>query len=276
MKRILKRICLLIVLGMLASVGFTLTDDGVIPSVQALAPGVDQSVIYNVHGRVYRRVHILDKATNKPTFAKYNDQGVVQELVSVATGTYENAFILSAPAFESIKASMSSEAKNGRRLISRSEYESMSFVTPSGDAVQIVKLKVSSNSVVIKDSKELSASWVSPIVAEYQISKMAATTSLSSGTESLIISEKGDILGQYDSPIGYLTSYKVLPDGDVPLSEYGDVMLSEDEEALGPMEGVKVSAPFWGGNAVTDQRGRYSMSLILPPALVLLIPGTIG
>lgn len=226
-----------------------------------MVPGVYIPQSYYKHGAVYTRAIVLSQAGN-PYYVEYDSSGNEGREIAEKTGQYERAQIVAGTYYRSQlqRLADSKERYPEHEELTAAAYRSSSFTTAAGETIQkpsispaaLTVLVRAQNNRYLKDGSDL-------LLLELPIK---ASVQPSASSQSILLSEAGDILHQTANTIAFRVGF-FGKDGKVETSKRRDF----DSQIYGKMPNVVVSMGGFtpGGIAATDENGKYSMNYFLPP-----------
>lgn len=221
-------------------------------------PGVYIPQMYYKFGAVYSRAIVLSE-DGHPVYVEYNVSGKEAAEIGEATGRLESAQVMPAASYRALlqRLSDAQERYPDSQVMKAADYRSKTFKTVTGETINKPQLARNSLTVLVRADQQLySTDGKDLLLLELPIKSDVRP---SGSSQSLLLSEEGDILHQTANTIGYRVGF-YGKDGKV--AENG--ARERDSEIYGPLVGVPVTLAHSGG-AVTNDEGKYNMFYFLPP-----------
>ncbi|WP_289532707.1 LamG-like jellyroll fold domain-containing protein [Pseudomonas sp. SO81] len=221
-------------------------------------PGVYIPQTYLKIGAAYTRA-IVPGPNGRPVYVEFNTSGKEAAEIGEATGPLERAKVMPAGTYRAYLQRLSDARQRypDSQVMKASEYRGKTFKTVTGETIKKPSISMSSLTVLVRADEQLfSTDGKELLLLELPIK---SDVQPSSSSQSLLLSEQGDILHQTPNTIGYRVGFHGK-DGKV------NENLGRDRQSqiYGPLAGVPIRLWHEGG-ALTGQDGRYVMPYMLPP-----------
>ncbi|MDG9925147.1 MULTISPECIES: hypothetical protein [unclassified Pseudomonas] len=221
-------------------------------------PGVYIPQTYLKIGAAYTRA-IVPGPNGRPVYVEFNTSGKEAAEIGEATGPLERAKVMPAGTYRAYLQRLSDARQRypDSQVMKASEYRGKTFKTVTGETIKKPSISMSSLTVLVRADEQLfSTDGKELLLLELPIK---SDVQPSSSSQSLLLSEQGDILHQTANTIGYRVGFHGK-DGKV------NENLGRDRESqiYGPLAGVPIRLWHEGGTT-TGEDGRYVMPYMLPP-----------
>lgn len=226
-----------------------------------MVPGVYIPQSYYKHGAVYTRAIVLSPAGN-PYYVEYDNSGNEGREIAEKTGEYERAQIMAGAYYRSLLQRLADTKQRypEHEEMTAAAYRGSTFKTAGGETIQKPSIASTSLTVLVRAQNERYLKDGSDLLLlELPIK---ASVQPSASTQSLLLSEAGDILHQTANTIAFRVGF-FGKDGKVETNKRRDY----GSEIYGKMPNVVVTMGGFtpGGIAATDENGKYRMNYFLPP-----------
>lgn len=221
-------------------------------------PGVYMPQTYLKIGAAYTRA-IVPGPSGRPVYVEYNTSGKEAAEIGEATGPLERAKVMPAASYRAYLQRLSDarERYPESQVMKASEYRGKTFKTVTGETIKKPSISMATLTVLVRADEQLfSTDGRDLLLLELPIK---SDVQPSSSSQSLLVSEQGDILHQTANTIGYRVGFHGK-DGKV------NENLGRDRESkiYGPLAGVPIQM-WWEAATLTRDDGRYALSYLLPP-----------
>jgi hypothetical protein len=221
-------------------------------------PGVYMPQTYLKIGAAYTRA-IVPGPSGRPVYVEYNTSGKEAAEIGEATGPLERAKVMPAASYRAYLQRLSDarERYPESQVMKASEYRGKTFKTVTGETIKKPSISMATLTVLVRADEQLfSTDGRDLLLLELPIK---SDVQPSSSSQSLLVSEQGDILHQTANTIGYRVGFHGK-EGKV------NENLGRDRESkiYGPLAGVPIQM-WYDGATLTRDDGRYALSYLLPP-----------
>jgi hypothetical protein len=226
-----------------------------------MVPGIYIPQSYYKRGAVYTRAIVLSPAGN-PYYVEYDNSGNEGREIAEKTGEYERAQIMAGAYYRSLLQRLADTKQRypEHEEMTAAAYRGSTFKTAGGETIQKPSIASTSLTVLVRAENNRYLKDGSDLLLLELPIKSSVQPSASS--QSLLLSEAGDILHQTANTIAFRVGF-FGKDGKVETSKRRD----HGSEIYGKMPNVVVTMGGFtpGGIAATDEDGKYRMHYFLPP-----------
>lgn len=221
-------------------------------------PGVYMPQTYLKIGAAYTRA-IVPGPSGRPVYVEYNTSGKEAAEIGEATGPLERAKVMPAASYRAYLQRLSDARQRypESQVMKASEYRGKTFKTVTGETIKKPSISMATLTVLVRADEQLfSTDGRDLLLLELPIK---SDVQPSSSSQSLLVSEQGDILHQTANTIGYRVGFHGK-EGKVNENLWRD----RESKIYGPLAGVPIRLWHEGGT-ITGEDGRYVMPYMLPP-----------
>ncbi|MCE2572818.1 hypothetical protein [Motilimonas eburnea] len=230
-------------------------------------PGPYMPSFYWKHGAIFTRALALDNG--HPQYVEIDGAtgAEVGYIGSLASPEWQDAWQTSADTFLAYQARyqhhMTPSEQNADlpKLMSVEAYNQTDFFTIDDKPVNKQPISAPYTHVLVVNEKRIfSTSGEFLILDKYQLDP---SQSIAGNSKSLLVDPKGQVIFQSPNNIGFRVGF--YGDPSAPMSEANKRSGRESsDEIFGPLAGVPLQMGFTGGG-VTDEKGKYTFTYLLPP-----------